>query len=61
MALTKWGFIYTLGDKGDPDENTDFIGSEACRLITVAVERPEQAFQARRKMRVSLCGIHVHA
>lgn len=62
MALTKWGFIYTLGDEGDPDENTEYIGSEACRLITIAVERSEQAPEAAKKLvaegveLIELCG-----
>ena len=62
MALTKWGFIYTLGAEGDPDEHTDVIGSEACRLITVAVERVDQAPEAAKKLvdqgaeLIELCG-----
>lgn len=62
MAPTKWGFIYTLGDEGDPGENTDFVGSGACRLITIAVERPGQAPEAAKKLvaegveLIELCG-----
>ena len=62
MALTKWGFIYTLGADGDPDEHTDVLGSEACRLVTVGVERVEQAPEAAKKLLergvelIELCG-----
>ena len=62
MALTKWGFIYTLGDEGDPDEHTDVIGSEACRLVTVGIERVDQAPEAAKKLLeqgvelIELCG-----
>ena len=62
MALTKWGFIYTLGGEGNPDEHTDVLGSEACRLVTVGVERVDQAPKAAKKLLeqgmelIELCG-----
>lgn len=50
MALTKWGFIYTLGAEGGPDEHTDIIGSDACRLVTAGVEWVDQAPEAAKKL-----------
>ena len=44
------GFIYALGAEGDPEEHTDVLSSEACRLVTVGVERVDQAPEAAKKL-----------
>lgn len=62
MAMTRWGFIYTLGDEGDPAGNMDVIGSEGCRLVTVGVSRLDQAPEAAKTLvadgveLIELCG-----
>ena len=62
MALTKWGFIYTLGAEGDPDGHTDVLGSEAYPLVPVGVKRVDQAPEAARELLergvepIELCG-----
>ena len=61
MALTRWGFIYTLG----PDASTtrrDEIGSAACVLVAVAVPAVNAAGAAARQLvddgveLIELCG-----
>lgn len=42
MALTKWAFIYTLGDPA-ADIRRDEIGSDVCRLIAIGVPRVADA------------------
>lgn len=62
MALTKWGFIYTLGEEGGHDDHMDVIGSEACRLVAVAVARPDEATEVAKQLvaegveLIELCG-----
>jgi hypothetical protein len=41
MALTRWGFVYTVGPE-DPIRRDD-IGSDGCRLIAVGVPSTELA------------------
>lgn len=40
--MTKWGFIYTLGDAA-AQPRTDTIGTTACELICIGVPRVEDA------------------
>jgi predicted polyphosphate/ATP-dependent NAD kinase len=61
MALTRWGFIYTLGP--DATENVVAeVGSPDCVLVTVGVPRVEDAPEAARQLvadgvqLVELCG-----
>ena len=61
MALERWGFIYT-GRGNDPARTIARIGSEACLLIAVGVERPEQGIEVARWLLaegvqlIELCG-----
>lgn len=61
MALTKWGFIYTLGgDAGD--RRTDVVGSPGCVLVVVGVPSVDDAPAAARELvddgveLIELCG-----
>ena len=45
MALTKWGFVYTLGGGGDA-ERRDEIGSDSCLLVAVGVSDVSNAARA---------------
>src|SRR5688572_12891337 len=47
MALERWGFIYT-GRGNDPARTIARIGSEACMLIAVGVERPDEGVEVAR-------------
>lgn len=44
MALSKWGFVYTLSE-GEPIRR-DELGSESCRLIAVGVPSTDLASDA---------------
>ena len=61
MALERWGFIYT-GPGNDPARTIARIGSDACLLIAVGVERPEQGVDVARWLvgervqLIELCG-----
>ena len=45
MALTKWGFVYTLGGDGKA-RRRDEIGSDECRLIALGVPDVSHAADA---------------
>ena len=60
MALTRWGFVYTVGPD-DPIRRDD-IGSEGCRLIAVGVPSTDVATRACTELSddgcelIELCG-----
>jgi hypothetical protein len=49
MALSRWGFIYTLGPDAEANR-VDVVGSPACVLVTVGVPTVEDAPQAARAL-----------
>jgi hypothetical protein len=61
MALTSWGFIYT-GSGNDPSRTRAVLGSDACKLIAVGIEKPEQGLAVAQQMvadgvqLIELCG-----
>jgi predicted polyphosphate/ATP-dependent NAD kinase len=61
MALTRWGFIYTLGPDA-PEIRRDEIGSAACVLLTTGVPAEGDAPAVARQLAdegvelIELCG-----
>lgn len=61
MALTRWGFIYTLGPDAE-EKVVSQIGSPGCVLIAVGVPSVDDAADAARELvadgvqLVELCG-----
>lgn len=49
MALTTWGFVYTLGPDAT-DVRHDEIGSPACRLLAVGVPTTAHAAEATSEL-----------
>jgi predicted polyphosphate/ATP-dependent NAD kinase len=63
MALSRWGFIYTLGPDADAGSNrVDVVGSPGCVLVTVGVPSVDDAPAAARELvddgveLIELCG-----
>ena len=59
--MTRWGFIYSLGDEGTP-WRIDELGSPVCTLVCVGIPKLEDAPVAARKLLddgvqlIELCG-----
>lgn len=61
MALSRWGFIYTLGPDAD-EVRLDVVGSPGCVLITAGVPSVDDAPRVARELvddgveLIELCG-----